>query len=188
MIRRPLAGARGTAPAQLRVQSLKIMKWTVAKELRWEAAHRLVSGYTGKCAHNHGHSYVAQVVVALRPGASLDPAGMIRDFGDFKPLRDWIEAHWDHATLVAEEDASLRAWLEANQQKYYLFPHNPTSEVIARTLFEVASRLLNDERCVVSRVCIRETCTSEATFEGTEAVLNSGPASSTQPDHRLLVH
>lgn len=140
--------------------------WTVSKELRWEAAHRLVGGYTGKCANNHGHSYVAQVVLALRPGASLNPYGMLRDFGDFKPLCDWIEAYWDHATLVAEADESLRSWLEANQQKYYTFPTNPTSEVLAQTLFGIASQLLNDERCVVSRVCIRETCTSEAIFEG----------------------
>lgn len=144
------------------------MKWTVAKELRWEAAHRLVGGYSGKCSCNHGHSYVAQVVLALRPGASLNPYGMIRDFGDFKPLRDWVEAHWDHATLVAEEDASLRAWLEANDQKHYIFPGNPTSEALAQTLFEVASRLLNDQRCVVCRVHVRETCTSEATVEVTD--------------------
>jgi 6-pyruvoyl-tetrahydropterin synthase len=95
----------------------------------------------------------------------LDQYGMVRDFGDFKPLRDWIEEHWDHATLVADEDESLLAWLRANDQKYFVFSTNPTSETIAQTLFEIASRFLNDDRCFVCRVQVQETCTSEAVYE-----------------------
>ena len=139
--------------------------WTVHKEIRWEAAHRLVGDYHGKCAFNHGHSYLARVVVALRPEADLNPQGMVRDFGEFKTLRDWVEEHWDHATLVAAEDEAFLAWLQAHAQKYYAFPANPTSEVLAQTLFQIASRFLNDDRCFVCRVHVSETCTSEAVYE-----------------------
>jgi len=140
----------------------------IQKEIRWEAAHRLVQGYSGKCSRNHGHSWVARVVVELRPEATLNEFGFVKDFGEFRPLRDWVEEHWDHATLVSEQDESLLTWLRENDQKYYLFPGNPTSEIMAETLFRVASELLNDERCFVRRVTLRETCTSKVVYEAEE--------------------
>lgn len=138
---------------------------TVQKEIRWEAAHRLVKGYTGKCAHNHGHSWVARVVVELRPEGALNAFDFVRDFADFQAVKQWVDEHWDHATLVSEGDEALLRWLRENGQRHYVFPANPTSEVIAETLFHIASRMLNDERCRVRRVEVNETCTSAAVYE-----------------------
>ena len=141
---------------------------TVQKEIRWEAAHRLVKGYSGKCAYNHGHSWVARVVVELRPDQSLNEYDFVRDFGDFKTVSRWVDEHWDHATLVCEHDVPLLQWLRDHEQRHYVFEANPTSETIAETLYHIASQMLNDNRGRVCRVEINETCTSEAVYEEQE--------------------
>ena len=146
---------------------------TVTKELKFEAAHRLVQGYPGKCANNHGHSWVVFVTVGLkfehsrqttliRPG--LDTYGFVKDFGDFNLLKDWIDNTLDHATIISEDDTEFQTWLEENKQKHFIVPHNPTSEVLTKIIFQKAQELLEDERCRVMEVKIKETCTSEATY------------------------
>jgi len=79
--------------------------WTVEKEFRFEAAHRLVQGYSGKCAHLHGHSWI--VKVRLTPKSELNQYGMTTDFGDFIALRTWVDSHLDHSTILAVSDPLL---------------------------------------------------------------------------------
>lgn len=145
---------------------------TVSKELKFEAAHRLVHGYPGNCAHNHGHSWVVNIVVGLRndrPGGlikqGLNDYGFVKDYGDFAGLRKWIDDNWDHATLVSSDDMELREWLEKHGQRHSVIPHNPSSEVLSKILFQKAQDYLDDERCRVVEVRIKETCTSEATYQ-----------------------
>ena len=137
---------------------------TVTKELRFEAAHRLINGYPGKCRNNHGHSWVVFVTASLVEGANLNPFGFVKDFGDFKPLKEWIDNTLDHATIVSEDDISFIDWLAKNRQNYFKVKGNPTSENLSQIIFEKAKELLNDDRCVVSEVRIKETCTSEAIY------------------------
>ena len=137
---------------------------TVTKELKFEAAHRLINGYHGKCRNNHGHSWVVFVTVKLLPGASLNEFGFVKDFGDFSPLKGWIDDNLDHATVVSSEDSPFLMWLDAAEQRYFTIQGNPTSENLSKLIFEKASLLLNDSSCVVSEVRIKETCTSEASY------------------------
>ena len=145
---------------------------TVTKELKFEAAHRLVYGYPGKCQHNHGHSWVVFVTVGLRNEANpsgvlrtgLDTYGFVKDFGDFKPLKEWIDEQLDHATIVSRDDDDFRMWLERNGQRQFVVTGNPTSENLTKIIFEKAQELLEDERCRVVEVRIKETCTSEASY------------------------
>lgn len=145
---------------------------TVSKEITWEAAHRLAHGYPGNCKHVHGHSYKATIVVALAADSGLDKFGFVKDFGDFKPLKDWVMANWDHASLVSDADKSWLKWLKQNKQRHYVLCPNTSAEILAKTLFGKASQLLNDRkfdwaddlRCVVREVRINETATSEAIY------------------------
>ena len=121
-------------------------------EVSFDAAHRLL-GYEGKCASPHGHTYRAEVFVGL---AELDDLGLAIDFGDIKrPLRQWIDDHWDHAFLLNDRDEVLIAALRAvPESKLYLFPNlNPTAEVMARSLFQALPAKLT---CVVQSVRIWE--------------------------------
>lgn len=131
----------------------------VSKQLKWEAAHRLVHGYPGNCSQLHGHSYTATVV--MESVGSLNRFGFVKDFNEMKVLKQWVDSFWDHATLVSSEDAPLLEWLEANKQRYYIIDHNPTAEILGATLFSKAQGLLNDEFSNVVEVRINETCTSE---------------------------
>lgn len=149
-------------------------KWTVTKEMKWECAHRLVKGYPDKCAHVHGHSWLAFVEVGIvKPDLpeglkqdDLDQYDFVQDFSCFKELRRWIDETWDHATLVCSQDTELLAWLQANNQRHYIFvDENPTSEIIAKFLFEKAEEIaVNRPGLKVLSVRVKETCTSEAYY------------------------
>ncbi len=131
----------------------------ITKKFRFEAAHRLIAPYSGKCSNLHGHCWVVKVHVRA---PHLDERGFVKDFVELKPLEQWIRENLDHGTLVSERDLRLLEWLEENSQKHYLFPVNPTSEAIAKLLFDVGRNLSLE----IDRVEIRETSTASAGFIG----------------------
>ena len=119
--------------------------WTLRKTFRFEAAHRLPQ-HDGKCARLHGHSWKGEVAVeGASLGAGGSRAGMVIDYGDIKAvLAPLIDAYLDHHYL----NESLRM-------------ENPTSEEVARWLYEAVEPYLTG----LHSVTIRETCTSACTFE-----------------------
>lgn len=130
---------------------------------RWEAAHRLINNYPKNCKHLHGHSYVAKVVVALRPHAKLNEFGFVKDYADFAPLKQWIDETLDHTTMVAEQDRQLQQTLEGIGSKAAVLPIPQTSaEHLCELLYKKAVEFLEDDRVYVVSVKINETCTSEA--------------------------
>jgi len=129
-------------------------------EIRFEAGHRLLD-YAGKCAAPHGHSFTAEVLVARD---QLDSLGLVLDFGDIKgPLKTWVDEHWDHGFLVNDCDTTLIAALRTiRESKIYLFHGvNPSTEAMARELFEVARQQLGD---VVRSVRVWESNTQYAEY------------------------
>lgn len=147
-------------------------KWSVTKEIKWDCAHRLVKGYPDKCAHVHGHSWLAFIEVGITDPktemdvSALDQFDFVQDFNCFKELKKWVDDCWDHATLVCGEDTELLKWLQDNSQRHFIFPtDNPTSEIIAKYLFEKAEEIaVNRPGLKVLSVRIKETCTSEAFY------------------------
>lgn len=102
----------------------------VVKEVRWEAAHRLLD-YVGKCANIHGHSYRA---IFTFESKNLDKKGMVIDFSTLKrKIQGWLDEHWDHALILSNKDPLLNV-ISAN--KYYVLDGNPTAEKMAELLFE----------------------------------------------------
>lgn len=109
-------------------------------ECSFDAAHRLLH-YGGKCESPHGHTF--KVEVFLR-GESLNETGFLFDFAQLKKeIGGWIEAHWDHAFLLNDQDGELIKTLRKIQQaKLYLFPgENPTTEAMAKLLFKEAQKI-----------------------------------------------
>ena len=115
----------------------------IFKEFTFEAAHRLPNVPAGhKCARLHGHSYRVQIHVS----------------GEADPTLGWVV---DFAELT-DAFAPLRAKLD----HYYLNEveglENPTSEHLARWIWE----RLRPSLPILSKVVVRETCTSGCVYSG----------------------
>ena len=135
----------------------------IAKRFRWEAAHRL-PWHEGPCHNLHWHSYRMTVELEGEP----DARGMLLDFKHLKrALKPLVDA-WDHAILVAENDAVLLDVAEQTGWKHAVLPFDTTAEnlcdYVAGYLCEHAAEMLRAHR--ISRVRVRlaetETCYAEA--------------------------
>jgi 6-pyruvoyltetrahydropterin/6-carboxytetrahydropterin synthase len=119
------------------------MNVRLAHEFRFEAAHVLPKVPPGhKCARLHGHSFRVELVVA---GPVDEQTGW---FIDFQRLFDaWRPLHeqLDHRFL--NEVSGL---------------DNPTSELLARWIWERVRRVLPE----LARVTVFETCESRCEYEG----------------------
>lgn len=113
---------------------------------QFAAAHQL-RGSGGKCEHLHGHNWKVEVFVR---GETLGHDGLLIDFHDVKAATHRVIEGLDHKYL--NEVAPFDRW-------------NPSSENIARYLFESIGRELNSERVLVSRVSAWESDTACATYE-----------------------
>src|ERR1700687_539421 len=115
----------------------------IFKEFRIEAAHRLPNVPPGhKCARLHGHAFRGSVHI----GGPVDGAtGWVRDFTDLSCAMEPLLGRLDHYYLNEIDGLD-----------------NPTSEILARWIWE---RLLGSLP-ELSRVVVRETCTSGCVYRG----------------------
>jgi 6-pyruvoyltetrahydropterin/6-carboxytetrahydropterin synthase len=134
------------------------IKYILSKEFKFDAAHRIINNYTGKCSDFHGHCWV---VVVYIEGYELDERNMLMDFNEIKVLREWINENLDHTSILWEKDPML-SYLKENSQKVFSTKLNPTSEHIAQIILEKAISLFNNLRIRVESVEVKESCTSSA--------------------------
>ena len=109
------------------------------------AAHQL-RGYKGKCEQMHGHNWKVQVHVVAEKLNDIDIA---IDFHDLKELLDEVIAPLDHSFLND------------------IFPFtekNPSSENIAKWIYDSLNKKLSDEHVQVSAVTVWESETTAATY------------------------
>ncbi len=118
----------------------------IFKEFIFEAAHRLPHVPPGhKCSRLHGHSF--RVEVSVR-GPVGERSGWVMDFADVKAAFTPLHERLDHHYLNEVEGLE-----------------NPTSENLARWIW----RHLRPGLPHLSRVVVRETCTSGCIYEGENA-------------------
>lgn len=90
----------------------------------------------------------------------LDSIGRVVDFAVLKEtVGDWLDKHWDHAFLVAENDTEALHALELiPNQKIFRLPYSPTAENLALYLIEhLAPSLLGSFNLKVHKVVLWET-------------------------------
>lgn len=109
------------------------------------AAHQLRE-FKGACEQLHGHNWKVEVYVA---GNKLEKNGLLIDFKLVKNAAKKALDKLDHQFL--------------NELKPFN-SLNPSSENIARHIFESLSKELNSERVKVSRVTAWESDTACATY------------------------
>jgi len=109
----------------------------------FSAAHRLVKGYEGPCAHLHGHNYRVAVKIEAK---QLQEHDMLVDFSDIKRVcNEWVKKHLDHGTLICTEDEELYTFVKDNQQKHFVFPNgdNTTCEALSQAVFHELQKAMN---------------------------------------------
>ena len=109
------------------------------------AAHQL-RDFGGKCENLHGHNWKIEVYVT---GDRLDNAGLLLDFGVLKKATQNILETLDHQFL--------------NELEYFK-DINPSSENIARYIYEALKKDWNPEGVKISKVTAWESDTACATY------------------------
>jgi len=115
------------------------------KDFHFAAAHYVPHADAGPCQRTHGHTYFINITIA---GDHLDEQGFLVNF---KTVKDLIHKRFDHQLL--NEDA-----LFSDRDAAFF----PTSEVVARTIYELITDYLNKlaNAPVCLQVFLRETPTS----------------------------
>jgi 6-pyruvoyltetrahydropterin/6-carboxytetrahydropterin synthase len=114
-------------------------------ETSFASAHQL-RGYKGKCENLHGHNWKVQVCVTAEKLNEIDIA---IDFHDLKKITNEIVAQLDHKFL---------------NDVFPFTEKNPSSENIARWIFDSLKKRLTEYDVKVSAVTIWESETASATY------------------------
>lgn len=114
-------------------------------ESQFSSAHQL-RGYKGKCEMLHGHNWRVQITVS---SDNLDDIGIVIDFHELKDISAEVISSLDHSFLND------------------VFPFteiNPSSENIAKWIFDSIKKKIDSKPCEVSSVTVWENEASSATY------------------------
>lgn len=114
-------------------------------ESQFSSAHQL-RGYKGKCEMLHGHNWRVQITVS---SDNLNDIGIMVDFHELKDISAEVISSLDHSFLND------------------VFPFteiNPSSENIAKWIFDSIKKKIDSKPCEVSSVTVWENEASSATY------------------------
>lgn len=110
----------------------------IAKTFEVEYGHRL-SKHPEKCRFPHGHSLRIEVVAR---GRELDGNDMVCDYKALKMLVVDVVDRLDHAMALNSADPKLEGLMAIGDRVILFDDTDPTTEVLARWLYEqIAERL-----------------------------------------------
>ena len=112
----------------------------------FSAAHSL-RNYKGKCEALHGHNWKVEVLVL---SDKLNFSGMVMDFSDLKKITSNVLEELDHHHL--------------NELDYFK-THNPSSEEIAKYIFDKLKEEIEARGCKLEEIKVWETETSSAVYQ-----------------------
>lgn len=119
--------------------------YEVTVETGFSAAHRL-ENYRGKCENLHGHNWKVRITAEAR---ELDDTGIAMDFRELKQHAGEIMETFDHRNLSDLPEFSGM---------------NPTTENIARLIYEEMEKKLEGKNARMKKVSVSESDTSSATY------------------------
>ncbi|MDQ7786225.1 MAG: 6-carboxytetrahydropterin synthase QueD [Thermodesulfovibrionales bacterium] len=114
-------------------------------ETHFSSAHQL-RGYKGDCERIHGHNWKVQAYVLAETLNELDIA---IDFHELKRLTGEIVAQLDHGFL---------------NEIFPFTEKNPSSENIAKWIYDSLRKRISDENIHLSAVTVWESDTASATY------------------------
>lgn len=97
-----------------------------------ETAHIVRGASSERCKFNvHGHSYKWEVEIT----GKINEAGMVIDFIDLKPIREFID-QFDHAMVLwSKEDPNFINFFKENCRRVVIMNKNTTAENMASLVF-----------------------------------------------------
>ena len=119
--------------------------YEITIETHFSAAHRLRQ-YNGECERLHGHNWNVEVSIASQ---ELNDMGMVIDFKELKSKTSKLMDIFDHQYLN-----EVPPFTESN----------PTTENIARYIFDELSKTINTDYTKVSKVTVWESPTCSASY------------------------
>jgi len=119
--------------------------YEITIETHFSSAHRLRQ-YEGECERLHGHNWNVQISVASQ---ELNELGMVMDFKELKEKTRSLIAKFDHQYLN-----EVPPFTEIN----------PTTENMARHLFNELTRVIAHEHVKVNKVTVWESPNCYATY------------------------
>lgn len=138
--------------------------YRISKEFSFSMGHRL-SCHEGLCKNFHGHNY--KVVVGLK-SKTLNPNGMVMDFGDLKAIAENYFKNFDHAMMIHKSDANAYMKLQTAMPflKVLVVDYEPTAENMAQVMFDYFSEEIKKYagNVNIDFITIYETDKSQATY------------------------
>jgi 6-pyruvoyltetrahydropterin/6-carboxytetrahydropterin synthase len=122
--------------------------YEVSVKKSFSAAHKLKIG--GKCENLHGHNFIVEVTVST---AKLDSEGIVIDFRLLKQWTTNVIDEMDHTYL---NDLPLFKDI------------SPTSENVARIIYEKIAGMIDKPGVTLSQVSIWESESSRVSYRGNE--------------------
>ena len=122
---------------------------------RFSAAHSL-RNYKGKCEALHGHNWRVEVLVS---SLKLNSSGMVIDFIDLKKITSNALEELDHHHLNELDYFSAKGGSASGGKG-----HNPSSEEIAKYIFNKLKDEITAKGCKLEKVRVWETDTSCAVY------------------------
>ena len=119
--------------------------YEITIETHFSSAHRLRQ-YNGECERLHGHNWDVKVSIASE---ELNDLGMVMDFRELKGTTETLIDRFDHQYLN-----EVPPFTEIN----------PTTENIARYIFDELSETIDTCLTKVSKVTVWESPTSYASY------------------------
>lgn len=120
--------------------------WSLRVSSDFSSSHQLLN-YGGKCESLHGHNFLVEVEVS---GQELDPdTGMLMDFKVLKQKLAQVLAELDHTHLNDHE---------------YFRKVNPSSENLARFVYERLKKILPGDKARLEWVMVAEKDSSRAFY------------------------
>ncbi|MBU1043453.1 MAG: 6-carboxytetrahydropterin synthase QueD [Candidatus Omnitrophica bacterium] len=111
----------------------------------FSAAHNL-RDYKGKCENLHGHNWQVEAVFSAE---QLGQSDMVMDFTLAKKILKQQLHYFDHGYI--------------NQTEYFK-KYNPTSENIAKFIYQNLVKKVKKYKCQVKQVSVWESLRSKATY------------------------
>ncbi len=106
----------------------------------------------------------------------MDACGFVVDFGNLKPLREWIDQNLDHACVFNRDDPLLDEILKINDTagcRIYkpCIVDQCSSEGLAKHMFDVVDPMIQEitsERAFLISVVVTEDARNSATYKPVE--------------------
>ncbi len=115
--------------------------YRICKQFEFQAAH-VLSKHRGKCRYPHGHSYRVEITLIAD---ELDENDMVCDFHAISAIvKEYIDT-LDHCIMLNGDDSDNCIANKENPRCVIFEGKDPTSEVLAKTIFEHIDRKLSNQ-------------------------------------------